>query len=132
DEASNIYLSGKYVNTSNTLEYFGDYLLPQSIGTHSFGHMPFVMKLNSSGEIQWIRVPDGYTNNTAFTGLFENKGLTLNGNEIANLPNGTVHIWGDYLYTRPDSHLTEPVIMRLDIDTSVDCGLSDVKGNRCT
>src|SRR5690554_6877895 len=52
DEASNIYLSGKYVNTSNTLEYFGDYLLPQSIGTHSFGHMPFVMKLNSSGEIQ--------------------------------------------------------------------------------
>src|SRR5690606_24072405 len=69
-----------------------------------------------------------YTNNTAFTGLFENKGLTLNGNEIATLPNGSAHIWGDYSYTRPDSHHTDPVILRLDKDTGEVIGLHDIMG----
>src|SRR5690606_15031802 len=126
DENSNIYLAGKIRINGSTLEYFGDYLLPQNIGSYTQGHIPFVMKLNSAGEVQWIRTPDGYTNNTAFTGLFENKGLTLNGNEIATLPNGSAHIWGDYSYTRPDSHHTDPVILRLDKDTGEVIGLHDI------
>jgi hypothetical protein len=132
DENSNIYLAGKIRINGSTLEYFGDYLLPQNIGSYTQGHLPFVMKLNSAGEVQWIRTPDGYTNNTAFTGLFENKGLTLNGNEIATLPNGSAHIWGDYSYTRPDSHHTDPVILRLDKDTGEVIGLHDIKGNSGT
>src|SRR5690606_35509903 len=48
DENSNIYLAGKIRIDGSTLEYFGDYLLPQNMGTYTFGHMPFVMKLNSA------------------------------------------------------------------------------------
>src|SRR5690606_8983673 len=54
DENSNIYMSGKYANSSNSLEYFGDYLLPQSIGTYNSGHTPFILKMNSEGVIQWV------------------------------------------------------------------------------
>src|SRR5690606_20800203 len=97
DEDSNIYLAGKYLissqNSSNP-PYFGDYALPVNIGQYNSGHAPFVLKLNSSGVVQWIRIPSGYTNNTARTALYFNRGLTLNGNEIATLPNGSAHIWG--------------------------------------
>src|SRR5690606_28618168 len=135
DEDSNIYLAGKYLissqNSSNP-PYFGDYALPVNIGQYNSGHAPFVLKLNSSGVVQWIRIPSGYTNNTARTALYFNRGLTLNGNEIATLPNGSAHIWGDYSYTRPDSHHTAPVILRLDKDTGEVIGLHDIKGNSGT
>src|SRR5690554_4085701 len=63
DDYSNIYLSGRY-NYSNASEqrYFGDYAMPVNIGGESFAHVPFAIKLNSDGEVQWVRVPDSFTN----------------------------------------------------------------------
>src|SRR5690606_15872747 len=131
DENSNIYMSGKYVNSSNSLEYFGDYLLPQSIGTYNSGHTPFILKMNSEGVIQWVRTPDGYTADVASTGLsgYYNS-LTINGNEIAATPNGSAHIWGDFSVVRPEpnGHQQDPVLLRLNKETGEVIGLHDVMG----
>src|SRR5690606_21851227 len=81
DEDSNIYLAGKYYISfeEDIVSYFGDYLLPQNIGDDT-GNCPFTMKLNSSGAVQWIRTPDGFTT-TSTTGSRYNRGITVNGNE---------------------------------------------------
>src|SRR5690606_29354655 len=131
DENSNIYMSGKYVNSSNSLEYFGDYLLPQSIGTYNSGHTPFILKMNSEGVIQWVRTPDGYTADVASTGLSGYcNSLTINGNEIAATPNGSAHIWGDFSVVRPqpNGHQQDPVLLRLNKETGEVIGLHDIMG----
>jgi outer membrane protein assembly factor BamB len=130
DEDANIYLAGIYTNSSNALEYFGDYLLPQSIGTYTFGYMPFAMKLNSNGDVQWIRTPDGYTADVASTGTIRYNSITLNGNELAITPNSSAHIWGDFSIVRPvpNNHQQDPVLLRLDKETGEVIGLHDVMG----
>src|SRR5690606_582996 len=82
----------------------------------------------SSGEVQWIRTPDGYTNSTAASGTYYNRGITLNGNEVAVLVNSGAHIWGDFSINRPVSHRADPVILRLDKETGEVIGLHDLVG----
>src|SRR5690606_39075440 len=119
DEDSNIYLAGKYyIYPDDTmLSYFGDYQLPHNVGPYTYGNTPFTMKLNSSGEVQWIRTPDGYTNTTAATGTYYNRCITLNGIEVVVIVNSGAHIWGDFSINRPVSHRADPVILRLNKET---------------
>src|SRR5690606_15042549 len=128
DEDSNIYLAGKCFIFIDEPAYFGDYMFPQNIGNYEYGHIAFTMKLNSSGEVQWIRTPDGYTNSTAASGTYYNRGITLNGNEVAVLVNSGAHIWGDFSINRPVSHRADPVILRLDKETGEVIGLHDLVG----
>src|SRR5690606_36654442 len=116
DEDSNIYLAGKYYISfeEDIVSYFGDYLLPQNIGDDT-GNCPFTMKLNSSGDVQWIRTPDGITT-TSTTGSRYNRGITVNGNEVASLA-GAPLIWGDFSIVRPNRHQSDPAILRLDKET---------------
>src|SRR5690606_12297942 len=93
--------------------------------------MPFVMRLNSEGTIQWIRTPDGYTADVASTGHSGSyNSLTINGNEIAATPNGSAHIWGDFSVVRPEpnGHQQDPVLLRLNKETGEVIGLHDVMG----
>src|SRR5690606_8751098 len=128
DEDSNIYLAGKCFIFIDEPAYFGDYMFPQNIGSYEHGHIAFTMKLNSSGEVQWVRTPDGYTNSTAATGTYFNRGITLNGNEVAVLVNSGAHIWGDFSINRPVSHRADPVILRLNKETGDIIGLHDLEG----
>src|SRR5690606_3606385 len=54
DDESNIYLPGRYTYSSSfNQRYFGDYELPGNIeGGDYLAHVPFVIKLNSDGEVQ--------------------------------------------------------------------------------
>jgi hypothetical protein len=127
DEDSNIYLAGKYYISfeEDIVSYFGDYLLPQNIGDDT-GNCPFTMKLNSSGAVQWIRTPDGFTT-TSTTGSRYNRGITVNGNEVASLA-GAPLIWGDFSIVRPNGHQSDPAILRLDKETGEVIGLHDIMG----
>src|SRR5690606_20727407 len=128
DEDSNIYLAGKCFIFIDEPAYFGDYMFQQNIGSYEHGHIAFTMKLNSSGEVQGVRTADGYTNSTAATGTYYNRGITLNGNEVAVLVNSGAHIWGDFSINRPVSHRADPVILRLNKETGEVIGLHDLEG----
>src|SRR5690606_1095445 len=57
-----------------------------------------------------------------------NRGITLNGNEVAVLVNSGAHIWGDFSINRPVSHRADPVILRLNKETGEVIGLHDLEG----
>lgn len=130
DSNSDIYLVGKYYFNvaGNNFDptYFDDYLLPDSIGSYNSGHLPYTIKLNSNGDIQWVRTPDDYTNDTAHTGVFVNTSVTINGNEVAVTPNSSGHVWGNFSFSRPNNHKTDPVVLRLNKETGEPIGLHDV------
>src|SRR5690606_7329515 len=119
DENSNIYLVGGYHYSANIpTPSFGDFLFP-IVGNHTgFCRPPFTLKLNSSGDVQWIRVPDGFTTPMGWGIITSmNYGVALNGNEVAVLANGANHIWGDFSVNRTDGHSPDPVLLRLDKET---------------
>src|SRR5690606_6541166 len=130
DENSNIYLVGGYHYSANIpTPSFGDFLFP-IVGNHTgFCRPPFTLKLNSSGDVQWIRVPDGYTTPMGWGIITSmNYGVALNGNEVVVLANGANHIWGDFSVNRTDGHSPDPVLLRLDKETGEVLGLHDVLG----
>src|SRR5690606_26325295 len=133
DENSNIYLAGKYSFVDTVDVFFGDYQLPGNIGTTTTANTAYILKLNSSGTVQWVRVPDGWTSIIPITGLpsttgtFYNRGIVLNGNEVASLPGGS-YIWGDFSLDRPVGHQSDPAILRLDKETGEVIGLHDIMG----
>ena len=117
-ESNFIYLSGMYGNPANSSSprNFGGYELPDNIGGLN-GKVPFVIKLNSSGEVQWVRVPDAYGDSTVRHGTIENESVSIVNEEVITVPNGRALIWGDYELISEEGYTTIPVLLRLNPET---------------
>ncbi len=118
DNLHNIYLSGMYYNPTGSTDsnYFGDYELPDNIGGVK-GKVPFVIKLNSGGEVQWIRVPDAYGDSTVHHGTIGNHAVSIVNEEVITVPNGRALIWGDYELISEEGYTTIPALLRLNPET---------------
>src|SRR5690606_33991534 len=118
DNLHNIYLSGMYYNPTGSTDsnYFGDYELPDNIGGVK-GKVPFVIKLNSGGEVQWIRVPDAYGDSTVHHGTIGNHAVSVVNEEVITVPNGRALIWGDYELISEEGYTTIPALLRLNSET---------------
>src|SRR5690606_23712225 len=118
DDTHNIYLSGMYpYNISNpTLQerYFGDYELPVNIGGEIFARVPYTIKLNSEGVVQWVSVPDSYTNNSAGA-RNTNYDVAVVNNEVITVPNSRSAVWGTYEVGSEYSSV--PAVVRLNPET---------------
>src|SRR5690554_4701021 len=118
DNTHNIYLSGMYpYNISNpTLQerYFGDYELPVNVGGESSARVPYTIKLNSAGVVQWVSVPDSYTNNSAWA-RNTNYDVTVVNNEVVTVPNSRSAVWGTYEVGSEYSSV--PAVVRLNPET---------------
>lgn len=135
DENSNIYLTGKYYYSSpgsslHSPPSFDGYPFPVIGGSYTAGGIPpFTIKLNSNGEVQWLNIPDGYTNSTSsMLSTVNNQDIAINGDEIAVIPCSSSYIWGDFSMTRPQSHRSDPVVLRLNKQTGGVIGLHDIMG----
>lgn len=124
--SSDIYISGRYASLYSTAT-FGNYTFPT---TSYNGHIPFVMKLNSDGNVQWAKIADGApgtVGNTTY-GFMKSK-IVQNGNEIGFAHGSWGSAWGSYNMTRPSGDRADPILVRLNKDSGTVLGLADILSN---
>ncbi|MCD1116589.1 T9SS type A sorting domain-containing protein [Chryseobacterium turcicum] len=123
---SDIYISGRYfsINSSATL---GSYTFP-SISYN--GHIPFIVKLNSSGVVQWSKIADGAPGTVGNTTYGFMKGrIVQNGNEIGFAHGSWGSGWGNYNMVRPSGDRADPILVRLNKDSGSVLEVADVLSN---
>ncbi|WP_262152717.1 T9SS type A sorting domain-containing protein [Chryseobacterium foetidum] len=121
--SSDIYISGRYFSVNSTAT-FGAYTFPT---TSYNGHIPFVMKLNSSGTVQWSKIADGAPGTLGNTTYGFMKGrIAQNGNEIGFAHGSWGSGWGTYNMTRPSGDRADPILVRLSKDSGAVVGMADI------
>ncbi|MCP1994562.1 T9SS type A sorting domain-containing protein [Flavobacterium sp. HSC-61S13] len=112
----------KFINPRNPT------LNPYTFKLNFIGNMPFIAKLNSSGDVIWARTPTGYNWSTADSGQYYAFKVALNGNEVALATHGMNTIWDDFQIDRPKNHLNDPILMRFNKKTGAVLGMHDIMG----
>ena len=137
DQNSNIYICGHYskysVGNGNgwpTTSTFGGATLP---ATNLYGTIPFVSKIAPSGNIDWITIPTGNGmngNNVSNTveGNFIG-GLAINGSELAFTKGAFREIWGNFPIYKPLNARSDPLMVRMNLDTGAVIGIHEIVGN---
>lgn len=120
--SSDIYISGRYFNGMPAAATFGNYTFPSRSYVEA---VPFVMKLNSNGVVQWARTPDGMSG-LQFGYRFTKGTIAINGNEIAFAKGSWSDIWGSYTMTRSNGDRSDPLLVRLNKDTGAVIGADEI------
>src|SRR5690606_5690236 len=131
DGESNLYLSGKYTySTSVSIgqRYFGDYELPHNIGGITFAHVPFAIKLNPEGGVEWVRTPESFTNQFSPQKQNENESVTVVNGEVIIVPRNPGSTWGDFEIVSSQDYNTVPAVVRLNPDTGEVIGATHLEG----
>lgn len=128
DDESNIYLSGYYYRgiAPAAIATFGTYSFPLPFNS---GINPFVLKMNSSGTVQWSKIHDGLTPTAPMGYRFMRGSLALNGNELAFIKGAIGDKWGTYQMTRAQNDLADPLLVRLNKDTGDVLGTHEIQSN---
>ncbi|SEH53719.1 Por secretion system C-terminal sorting domain-containing protein [Paenimyroides aquimaris] len=92
----------------------------------AYGLMPFIVKLNKNGVVQWARTPSGYNWGPAITGSYYAFGVVINGNEVALATDGSNTIWDTFNITRPQNHQSDPLLVRFNKQTGAVVGMHDI------
>ncbi len=134
DASGSIYITGFYttikVNNISQPVTFNkpagqinpNYNLPNTGNTN-----PFVIKLNSDGDILWHTIASGYSTPVTETGYQFSKGrLVLNGNEVAFAKGSVGDTWGSFPMVRPANDNGDPLLVRLHKDTGAVLGAHDI------
>lgn len=117
--SSDLYLSGHYFNGTPAPATFGNYTFPPRSYNEA---IPFVMKLNADGIVQWTATPETMTNNYGFR--FAKGRLVLNGDEIAFAKGSRSDVWGNFaMEARLDA---DPLIVRLNKNTGAIIGTQEI------
>jgi hypothetical protein len=131
DDQSNVYISGASNNVdpatgANTGDSLAGYIFDQvnsstsAIGTNS----TYVLKLNSSGVLQWGTNPSFSTGALA-TGY----ALKINGNEIAmGAAMLNTNVWDAATFTRSFGSAQDPVVVRFNKNTGTVIAIEDIEG----
>ncbi|MDR4892698.1 MULTISPECIES: T9SS type A sorting domain-containing protein [unclassified Chryseobacterium] len=122
---SDIYISGRYFNGITVPATFGSYTFPLRNYVEA---VPFVMKMNAAGTVQWARTPDGMSG-LQFGYRFTKGTIAINGNEIAFAKGSWSDIWGSYAMVRPDGDRSDPLLVRLNKDTGDVLGTGEIRSN---
>src|SRR5690606_36227324 len=132
DDNSDIYIGGViYIGTGNSPDinvFFGDHSFSSSYS----GNRPFILKMNSQGEVQWSKIPSGYIDSGAATGTYWALDVAVNGNEVALATQGRSTIWDNFSIDRPNGHANDPTLVRFNKQTGEVIGLHDIYGSAGT
>lgn len=123
DSESNVYIAGKYFKDSDNPVYMDGYEFPD-IYT---GNVEYIMRLNTEGEVDWMKIPDAYTVSN-FTGSHFAYDMVINEDEIGVAMQVSNEVWGDFSFNRPTNHMADPAIMRMDKATGNPLGVYDIWG----
>lgn len=123
DINSDIYIAGYYYTypTAGPIT-FGTYTFPYNF----VGYHPFVMKLNSTGQVQWATVPSNISTNSIEGYKFAKGRLALNNNEIAFVKGSRGDTWGTFPMVRLQNDQADPLLVRLNKTTGAVLGTNEV------
>ncbi len=102
---------------------------PYTFSLAIIGHIPFIVKLDKDGAVQWARTPSGYTNSIAQTGSYFGLNVALRGGEVAFATNGTNTIWDGFSMNYPSGHKSDPLLMRFSKQTGNVVGMHHIEGS---
>ena len=122
DSNNDIYIGGKFFNTGNAPLLFGTHTLSNNLT----GNIPFILKMNSNGDVQWSKVPSAYIDPLVATGRHAAYEVALNGNEVALATHGRSSVWDAFSIDRPQGHRTDPVLIRFSKQNGNVIGLHDI------
>lgn len=122
---SDIYISGRYFNGITVPATFGNYTFPLRSYVEA---VPFVMKMNASGTVQWAKTPEAMSG-LQFGYRFTKGTIAINGNEIAFAKGSWSDVWGSYAMVRPDGDRSDPLLVRLNKDTGDVLGTGEIRSN---
>ena len=130
DDTGNLYLSGRYFSSATPIPTFsgGSYSYNLAV-TQQAGNQNFVIKLNSSGNVLWAKIPT--STNTSFAGHNSTRArISLNGNEIAFVK-GTrgTEIWDNFTIANPQNDLANSLLVRLNKDTGAAINVHPIKSD---
>src|SRR5690554_3393116 len=127
DSNSDIYIGGAIHMTSNSTNtvFFGDY----SFSSTYSGNRLFILKMNSQGEVQWSKMPNGYIASEAGSGGVRGLDVAIKGNEIPLAAQGWSVIWDSFSIDRPSGHRHDPILLRFNKQTGEVIGLHDIYGS---
>lgn len=111
-------------NSTNTV-FFGDH----SFSSVYSGNRPFILKMNSQGEVQWSKIPSGYIDSGAKSADYWALDVAVNGNEVALATQGRSTIWDNFSIDRPNGHANDPTLVRFNKQTGEVIGLHDIYGS---
>ncbi len=131
DDQSNVYFSGasNNINTTtfnNDADSIAGYQFDQvNSPTNSNGTQGiYVVKLNSSGALQWGSNPS-YSTGIIATGY----GLVINNNEVALAAAMlNTNVWDNATFSRSFGSAQDPVIVRMDKNTGIVSAIEDIEG----
>ena len=121
DDQSNVYLSGRnFSGIGSVSDTFAGYSFDQTSLSGGPASGPFIIKLNSQGNLLWGSSPFYGAESSGFK-------IALNNNEVALATalriNGN---WGSQSFTRSGSWQDDPVVARFDAATGNVLGLEDI------
>ena len=121
DSQSNVYLSGRSFSGNGAVpDTFAGYTMDQTSLSGGVTSGPFIIKLNSQGNLLWGSNPDFGAQSGGYK-------IALNGNEVALATALRISgNWGSQTYTRSSSWVDDPVVARFDATTGNVLGLEDV------
>ena len=126
DSNSDIYIGGRASINNNYPLFFGEY----PFNTTLTGNLPFILKMNSQGEVQWHKTPTGYLNQESQTGsAYRCYDIAINGNEVALAEQANSTIWDNFSINRPSGHDNDPTLIRFNKQTGEVIGLHDIHGS---
>lgn len=101
---------------------FGNYTFPSRSYVET---VPFVMKMNENGVVQWAKTPNGMSG-LQFGYRFTKGVIAINGNEIAFAKGSWSDIWDNYAMTRSNGDRSDPLLVRLNKDTGAVIGAAEI------
>jgi len=140
DQNSNIYICGHYskfpvnnVNGWSPTCTFGNFTLPS---TNLNNTIPFVAKMNPSGNVLWMTVPlenglNGIHDDQSLSVNFIG-GLAINGNEIAFTKGAIREKWANFPLTKPLNARSDPFMVRLNLQTGAVIATHEIESNYST
>lgn len=120
--SSDIYISGRYFNGMPAAATFGNYTFPSRSYVET---VPFVMKMNENGVVQWAKTPNGMSG-LQFGYRFTKGVIAINGNEIGFAKGSWSDIWDNYAMTRSNGDRSDPLLVRLNKDTGAVIGAAEI------
>jgi len=91
--------------------------------------IPMIVRLNSSGTVQWVQATEDYSVGAPAPGPRRAKGIAINGSEVALATQGANEFWDAIEIVRPlTGFQPDPILIRFNKQTGAVINVHDIQG----
>ncbi|MFA5670701.1 MAG: T9SS type A sorting domain-containing protein [Balneolaceae bacterium] len=121
----NFHIPGSIMKIYDPNDSGTDYVFTPNAMTNN---MPFLVRLNSQGTVQWVKTPELAPNYSSAMAV-RSKGIALRGNEVALGSHESYFKWDSFVKNNPLYFQADATLLRFDKQTGTTIGMHDIKGS---